>query len=78
MFLHFAPSLGGAVGRTPGSILNLNILLGSHFGNLVHHYMFILVERVGDLQPINERGGSHVVIVLIHEPFGSTNKWHTV
>ena len=46
-------SLEGAVGRTLGSILNLNILLGvrddvPHLGKLVFHQ--ILVEGVDDLQ----------------------------
>ena len=45
-------SLEGAVGRTLGSILNLNILLGasedvSHLGDLVFHQM--LVEGVCNL-----------------------------
>jgi len=70
LFLHFAPLLGGAVGKTPGSILNLNILLSvsedvPHLGDLVFHQM--LVEGRGDLHHTDERGGNHVVIAVIHQ-----------
>ena len=80
MFFHFAFSLG-AVGRTLNSIFNLNILLGAsedvpYFGDLVFHQ--ILVERVGDLQPSDERGGNHAVIAVIHpRAFGYGNNRHT-
>ena len=42
MLLHFALSLGGVVGRTSGSILNLNTLLGAsedvpHLSDFVFH-----------------------------------------
>jgi len=42
MFLHVAPSLGGGVGRTSDSILNLDVLLNTgenvpHLGDLVFH-----------------------------------------
>jgi len=63
------PLAWGIVGRTSGSILNLNILLGAsddvpHLGDLMFHQM--LVKGVGDLQPTDERDGSHVVIAVIH------------
>ena len=69
LFLHFAPLLGGAVGKTPGSILNLDILLGAgedgpHLGDLVFHQMF--VEGVGDLHPTDERDDNHFAITVIH------------
>ena len=63
------PSLGGAIGKTSGSILNLNILLSAsednpHLGDLMFHQM--LVERVVDLQPTDERGDSQVVVAIVH------------
>jgi len=70
LFLHFDTSLGRVVGRTSGNILNLNILLGTsedvpYLGKLIFHQM--LIEGVGNLQPSDERGDSHVVIAVIHQ-----------
>ena len=63
------PSLGGAVGRTSGSILNLYILLSasvdvSHLGDLLFHQMLV---GVCDLQLIDKRDGRHIVIAVIHQ-----------
>ena len=62
------PLLGGVVGRTSVSILNLTILLDAsenvpHLDDLMFHQMF--VKRVRDLQSIDEHDGSDVIIVVI-------------
>jgi len=54
----------------PSSILNLYVFLSSredvpHPGNCVLHQVF--VERVRELQPNDERCGSYVVIIVIHQ-----------
>ena len=58
------------VGRTFGSILNLNILLDAsedipHLDDLMFHKMF--VEGVGDLHPTYERNDNYVIIAVIHQ-----------
>ena len=72
LFLHFTPLLRGAISRTLGSILNLNIFLGAsedvpHLGDLVFHQM--LIKEVGDLQPTDEHGNSHTVITVIYQSY---------
>ena len=37
----------------------------SHLGDLMFHQM--LVEGVSDLHPTDERGGTHIVIAVIHQ-----------
>ena len=69
LFLQFAPSLEGVVGRTLDNILNLDVLLGtsknvSHVGDLILHKMFV---GVGDLHPTDEHGGSYVIVPVIYE-----------
>ena len=68
LYLRFAPLLGRAVGRTPGSILDLDVLLNAgenvpHFGDLVLHQTFV---GVSDLQPIDERDGSYAVVAVVY------------
>ena len=64
-----ATLFGGAVGCATGRVLNLDILLDpeenvSHFGDFVLHQ--VLVERVGDLQPTDERCGRNFFIAVIY------------
>ena len=70
LFLPFILSFGRATGFVPSSILNLHVLLSlredvPHPGNFMLHQIF--VERVGNLQPIDERSENHIVIAVIHQ-----------
>jgi len=50
-------------------ILDLDVLLGPredvpHLDDFILHQ--VLIERIGDLQPTNERHDSNIVVAVIH------------
>ena len=68
----FTVPFRGAVVCTPGRVFNLNVLLDlkediSHLGDLILHQ--VLVERVYDLQPIDECCRRNALIALKNECF---------
>ena len=70
MFLPFILSFVRVIGYAQGSILDLYVLLSlrenvPHLDNFMLHQVF--VEGIGELQPTDERIGSHVVIAVIHQ-----------
>ena len=69
LFLQFALSLGGAAGGTPSNIFNLDVYFwagknASHFSDFMLHQIFV---GVGDLHPIDECGGSYIVVAVIYQ-----------
>ena len=69
MFLHFILSFGRAIGFVLGNILDLCVFLSPrkdvpHPSDFMLHQMFV---GVADLQPIDERKGSHIVIAVIYQ-----------
>ena len=69
-FLPFIPLLGSAISCTSDSILDLYIPLSQredvpHLGYFILHQL--LVEKVSDLQPIDECSSNFVIIAIIYQ-----------